>query len=79
MAPAGVSVPPCSGLVDVFAPVIPDLPFKPGVHVHYQETVLHVRDGLPKMKDLPAETGGSGQTSPESPSRAPKPVGKSPG
>jgi hypothetical protein len=39
--------------------------FKPGVHVHYQETVLPVRDGLPKMKDLPAEMGGSGQTLPE--------------
>jgi len=24
--------------------------------------VLHVRDGLPKMKDLPAEMGGSGDT-----------------
>jgi hypothetical protein len=24
--------------------------------------VLHVRDGLPKMKDVPAEMGGSGDT-----------------
>jgi hypothetical protein len=30
--------------------------------VHYQETVLPMRDGLPKMKDIPAEMGGSGVT-----------------
>jgi hypothetical protein len=52
-------------LVDVYAATIPTLPFKPGVHVHYQETVLRLKDGLPKMKDLPAEMGGSGETLPE--------------
>src|SRR6201995_2382480 len=35
------------GLVDVYAAVMPEFPFKPGVHVNYQETVLHVHDGLP--------------------------------
>jgi len=49
-------------LVDVYAAVIPDLPFKPGVHVNYQETKLHMHDSLPKMKDLPGEMGGSGAT-----------------
>jgi len=47
-------------LVDVYAAVIPDFPFKPGVHVNYQESKLHMKDGLPKLKDLPAEMGGSG-------------------
>ena len=47
------------GLIDVYAGVIPDLPFRPGVHVNYQETVLPMDDGLPKLKDLPAELGGS--------------------
>jgi hypothetical protein len=28
--------------------------------VHYQETVLRIHDGLPKMKDMPKEMGGSG-------------------
>ena len=50
------------GLTDVFAGVTPDVPFKPGVHVHYQETVLKMKDGLPKMKDIPQEMGGSGAT-----------------
>lgn len=50
------------GLVDVYAAEIPTFPFKPGVHVHYQETVLPMRDGLPKMRDLPKEMGGSGQS-----------------
>ncbi|HET7098607.1 MAG TPA: GFA family protein [Casimicrobiaceae bacterium] len=47
-------------LTDVYAAVIPSLKFKPGVHVHYQETVLPIRDGVAKMKDVPAEMGGSG-------------------
>jgi hypothetical protein len=48
------------GLMDVYAAIIPELPFKPGLHVHYQETVLRLRDGLPKQKDVPKEMGGSG-------------------
>ena len=56
---------PTFGLTDVYAATIPDFPFKPGVHVHYQETVLRMRDGLPKMKDIPKEMGGSGETLPE--------------
>ncbi|TAM09802.1 MAG: GFA family protein [Nevskiaceae bacterium] len=56
---------PTMGLVDVFSSVTPDFPHKPAVHVYYGETVLHVKDGLPKMKDLPAEFGGSGATLPE--------------
>ena len=48
------------GLVDVYAATIPELPFRPGIHVHYQETRLRMKDGLPKMKDLPQEMGGSG-------------------
>ena len=53
---------PTLGLVDVFAATIPTLEFKPGVHVNYAETVLRMRDGLPKLKDFPAELGGSGET-----------------
>jgi hypothetical protein len=52
---------PTLDLVDVFASTIPSLDFKPGVHVNYGETVLRMRDGLPKLKDFPAELGGSGQ------------------
>lgn len=48
------------GLIDVYAAVIPGFPYKPALHVHYQESVLPIRDGLPKMKDVPAEMGGSG-------------------
>ena len=49
-------------LVDVFAATIPEFAHEAGVHVHYQETVLPMRDGAPKMKDLPREMGGSGAT-----------------
>lgn len=51
---------PAWGLVDVYAAAIPDVAFRPAVHVNYQETTLRVRDGLPKLKDLPQEMGGSG-------------------
>ena len=56
---------PTLGLVDVFAATLPTLPFKPGVHVNYAETVLPMRDGLPKLKDFPKEFGGSGEALPE--------------
>jgi hypothetical protein len=56
---------PGFGLVDVFAAVLPTLTFKPGVHVNYAETVLRMQDGLPKLKDFPAELGGSGESVPE--------------
>jgi hypothetical protein len=51
---------PPLGLVDVFAATLPTLTFTPGVHVNYAETVLPMRDGLPKLKDFPKEFGGSG-------------------
>ena len=49
-------------LVDVFAATLPTLAFVPGVHINYAETVLPMRDGLTKLKDFPAEFGGSGET-----------------
>lgn len=56
---------PGMGLVDVYVANLPSLEFKPALHVHYQESVLPIRDGLPKIKDMPAEMGGSGETLPE--------------
>ena len=56
---------PTMGLVDVYAALLPWLSFEPGVHVHYQETVLRIRDGKPKFKDMPGEMGGSGINLPE--------------
>ena len=53
------------GLIDIPAGVIPTLQFKAGVHLNYDETVLPMKDGLPKLKDFPAEIGGSGETMPE--------------
>ena len=53
---------PTIGLVDVFTATIPTLEFKPGVHVNYAETVLPMRDGLPKLYDFPTEFGGTGAT-----------------
>jgi hypothetical protein len=59
------TVHPTWDVIDVYAASIPGFPFKAGVHVNYQETVLPMRDGLPKMRDYPAEMGGSGIVIPE--------------
>jgi hypothetical protein len=56
---------PPLGLVDVFAATLPTLEFSPGVHINYAETVLPMRDGIPKLKDFPKEFGGSGEIVPE--------------
>ncbi len=53
---------PGLGLTDVYAALLPTLQFRPAVHVHYQEAVLRIHDGQPKMRDLPGEMGGSGET-----------------
>ena len=52
-------------LVDIYAAVIPEFPFEPKVHVNYKATVLRMKDGLPKLADLPKEMGGSGEALPE--------------
>ena len=52
-------------VTDVYAATIPDFPYQAALHVNYQETKLRMKDGLPKMKDMPAEMGGSGITLPE--------------
>jgi hypothetical protein len=52
-------------LVDVYAATLPELTFTPMLHVNYSEAILPMRDGLPKMKDFPAELGGTGATVPE--------------
>jgi hypothetical protein len=56
---------PPLALVDVFAATLPGLAFRPGVHVNYAETVLPMKDGLPKLKDFPKEFGGSGEVGAE--------------
>jgi hypothetical protein len=52
---------PLWGVTDVYAAIIPALPFRPMLHVNYQETVLPMKDGLPKQRDLPSELGGTGE------------------
>lgn len=56
---------PTLGLIDVFSATLPTLEFKPGVHVNYAETVLPMKDGLPKFRDFPTEFGGSGEMAAE--------------
>ena len=55
------SMHPTMKVVDVYAACLPELTFTPSVHVNYLETVLPMKDGLPKFKDFPKEMGGSGE------------------
>ena len=52
-------------LIDVFAATIPGLRFEPSVHVNYADTVMPMKDGLPKLRDFPPGLGGTGATLPE--------------
>ncbi|MFL6829483.1 MAG: GFA family protein [Sphingomicrobium sp.] len=56
---------PTIRMTDVHSALLRTFDFRPAVHINYQETVLPMRDGLPKLKDLPADLGGSGETLPE--------------
>jgi hypothetical protein len=56
---------PGLGFIDVYAALLPSLRFEPTVHLNYAETVLPMKDGLPKQKDFPAAVGGSGELMPE--------------
>ena len=56
---------PAIGMTDVPAGGIQGLAFAPGLHVHYGEKVLAVKDGLPKFKDFPKDFGGSGDVIPK--------------
>ena len=50
---------PGLGVVDVFSATLPTLAFTPGLHINYAETVLPMKDGLPKFRDFPGAFGGS--------------------
>ena len=56
---------PKLGLVDVRGAIPETITFKATVHINYEETVLPIKDGLPKLRDFPKEIGGSGETMPE--------------
>ena len=45
----------------VFPASIAGFTFEPEAHYNYESTVLPMKDGLPKLKDFPAELGGSGE------------------
>ena len=55
---------PTLGLADLRVS-LSGLVFKPSVHLNYEEKILPIKDGLPKLKDFPKEIGGSGDTMPE--------------
>jgi len=56
---------PTLGLADVRIGALRHFPFKPKVHLNYEETVLPMREGLPKLRDFPSAIGGSGEILPE--------------
>lgn len=56
---------PGFGLADVPATAVGGFSFRPTLHVNYSEAVVSMKDGLPKLSDLPKEFGGTGTTLPE--------------
>lgn len=53
---------PGANFTDVYPAVLTGFSFNPSLHVHYAQAVLRIPDGLPKLRDFPAEMGGSGET-----------------
>lgn len=49
------------GIIDVYASILEGFEYTPTAHVNYENTILRVKDGLPKFKDFPADFGGSGE------------------
>jgi hypothetical protein len=49
-------------MIDIHSETLKGYDFQPGLHVNYQESVLPIRDGLPKFKDFPDAFGGSNET-----------------
>ena len=52
---------PTLGLVDIPAGKLSSLHFAPNAHLNYASTRHPMADGLPKLRDFPAEIGGSGE------------------
>lgn len=50
-----------AGLTDVFPAIIKEFEFEPGAHVNYGERMIDMQDGLPKFRDMPKQSGGSGE------------------
>jgi len=50
-------------LIDVYANLLQGFTHESTLHANYASRMVSVRDGLPKFRDLPAELGGSGETS----------------
>lgn len=44
-------------IAGTYPSLLKDFPFKPQAHVCYEETVLRVKDGLPKFKNFPEPDG----------------------
>ena len=56
---------PPLGAIDVSAATLPTLAFAPALHVNYAESVLPMKDGLPKFVGFPPDFGGTGELMPE--------------
>ena len=54
-----------AGLFDIYAGLVRDLTFTPTMHINYENSILPIKDGLPKFKDMPEKAGGSGTIIPE--------------
>jgi hypothetical protein len=56
---------PSIGMTDVHSEALRGFEFQPALHINYQERTVAIRDGLLKLKDFPADLGGSGESVPE--------------
>ena len=48
------------GIIDVYGSILENFSFKPTAHINYENTILSIKDGLPKFKYFPEDFGGTG-------------------
>ena len=49
------------GFKDVYGALVQNSSFTPTAHINYGNSILKIKDGLPKFKDFPSDFGGSGE------------------
>ncbi len=56
---------PANGLTDVYPPTLDGFTFEPECHIRYGQRMIDIPDGLPKFRDMPVQSGGTGELIPD--------------
>ena len=49
------------GLIDLYHAITPSLKFEPKMHINACESIIDLKDELPRFSEMPKEMGGTGK------------------